>query len=502
MATLYGGTESAVRMDTLNISTWLTGTVGSSSPTAMFVNEPGSSYRQFSGTGFSYGPSGLFTGGTVTSIYISNGAGGEPWGITGMSLSVASLNAYVAASNTAGLLGAVFAGNDTLNGHNFFAFNDYLDGFGGHDKINGGAGNDTLIGGAGNDTLNGQTGDDVLKGGSGVDNLLGGKGNDVFYIESATDSIVELAGEGNDWVIAPIGVDLTALGAGQVENAWLTGAANVNAIGNNAANFLLGNSGANKIAGGLGNDTIHGADGNDTLDGGAGIDEMHGGKGNDVYYADNALDAVDEIGGSGVDTVIASIDFSLGDTTGDVENLALLAGTDDLNGWGNSLANKITGNDGENNISGYDGNDTIIGGGGIDNLNGGLGNDSLNGGLGNDSLDGGHGTNTINVLNGNDRVRHQPSIDAYDLIQNFDGNPTGGQDVLDLDAMFDALSVNEWERDDRVQLTDKGASVDVRIDTDDNGTFDYLAATIYSANTITIGADVLTGSEGPIMVTL
>jgi len=494
MATLYGGTESAVRMDTLNISPWLTGTVGSSSPTAMFVNGPGSSYRQFSGNGFTYGPSGLFTGGTVTSIYISNGAGGEPWGITGMSMPVASLNAYVAAGNTAGFLGAVFAGNDTLNGHNFFAFNDYLDGFGGHDKINGGAGNDTLIGGAGNDTLNGQIGDDVLKGGSGVDNLLGGKGNDVFYIESAADLVVELAGEGNDWVIAPIGVDLTALGAGQVENAWLTGAANLNATGNNAANFLLGNSGANKIAGGLGSDTIYGADGNDTLDGGSGVDTMYGGNGDDIYYADSSLDTIDEIGGSGVDTVIASLDFSLGDTTGDVENLTLVAGTDDLDGWGNGLANKITGNDGENNISGYDGNDTINGGGAPDNLNGGLGNDSLNGGLGDDSLDGGHGTNTINVLNGNDTVRHQPSIDAYDIIQNFDGNPVGGQDVLDLDSMFDALGVAVGSRAGRVSVTDKGASVDVRIDTNGDGAFDYLAATIVSPNTITVGEDVLVGS--------
>lgn len=494
MATLYGGTESAVRMDTLNISTWLTGTVGGSSPTAMFVNGPGSSYRQFSGTGFTYGPSGLFTGGTITSIYISTGAGGEPWGITGMSLPVASLNAYVAAGNTAGLLGAVFAGNDTLNGHSFFAFNDYLDGFGGHDKINGGAGNDTLIGGTGNDTLSGQTGDDVLKGGIGMDNLLGGKGNDVFYIESATDSIVELAGEGNDWVISPIGVDLTVLGAGQVENAWLTGAANLNATGNNAANFLLGNSGANKIAGGMGSDTIHGADGNDTLDGGSGIDEMHGGKGNDIYYADNSLDAVDEIGGSGIDTVIASIDFSLGDTTGDVENLTLMAGTVNFDGWGNGLANKITGNNGDNNISGYDGNDTIIGGDGTDNLNGGLDNDSLNGGLGNDSLDGGHGTNTINVLNGNDRVRHQPSVDAYDIIQNFDGNPTGGTDVLDLDAMFDSLGVATVGRAGRVQLNDKGASVEVRIDTNGDSTFDYLAATIQSPNTITVGEDVMVGT--------
>jgi hypothetical protein len=53
-----------------------------------------------------------------------------------------------------------------------------------------------------------------------------------------------------------------------------------------------------------------------------------------------------------------------------------------------------------------------------------------------------------------------------------------------------------------VQLTDKGATVDVRVDTNGDGTFDYLAATIYSANAITVGADVLTGAEGPIEVTI
>jgi len=145
MATLYGGTESAVRMDTLNIGNWLTGTVGATSPTAMFITQPGGIYRQFSGTGFTYGPTGRFNGGTLQSIYISDGSGGEPWGITGMSMPVATFNSYAAAGNTAGFLAAVFSGNDSLNGHNWYAFNDYLNGYNGHDTINGGAGNDTLI---------------------------------------------------------------------------------------------------------------------------------------------------------------------------------------------------------------------------------------------------------------------------------------------------------------------------------------------------------------------
>jgi hypothetical protein len=89
MATLYAGTESAVRMDTMNIGTWLTGTVALPTPTAMFVHGPGSSYRQFSGTGFTYSPTGVIATGTVTSIYVSDGSGGEPWGLTGFSMPVA-----------------------------------------------------------------------------------------------------------------------------------------------------------------------------------------------------------------------------------------------------------------------------------------------------------------------------------------------------------------------------------------------------------------------------
>jgi Ca2+-binding RTX toxin-like protein len=463
-------------MDALDIGGWLTGSPGYASPTSLFVYGSGGSYRQFGGTGFIFGPSGIFTGGTVTSIYVSDGSGGEPWGIVGMSMTVAALKGYVSTGNAAGFLAAAFAGNDTLQGHSYFAFDDYLNGYGGHDKIYGGAGNDTLVGGAGNDSLS------------------GGIGNDFYWIDNTADIVSEFVGEGVDWVFSPIAVNLTTLSGGHVENAYLTGAANIGATGNAGANILAGNSGANSLSGGAGNDTLHGGAGNDTLAGGNGADDdMFGGDGNDTYYADSA-DTIDESGDTGIDTVIASTNFSLNWTLGDVEHLTLLAGTDDLIGWGNGLANKITGNNGENSLYGYDGKDTLTGGGGADYLNGGLGNDTLTGGAGNDTVEGGHGQNTINVLEGNDTVRHQPSVDAYDVIQSFDGNATGGQDILDLDAMFDSLGVAGASRGARVQLTDLGASVNVRIDTNGDGTFDYLAATIYSADVITLGTDVLVGS--------
>ncbi len=494
MATLYAGTESAVRMDTMNIGTWLTGTVDDSWPTHMKVGGPGDSYRIFGGTGFTYSPTGRFNGGTLQSVYISDGSGGEPWGITGMSMPVATFNAYASAGNTAAFLAAVFAGNDTLNGHSWHVFDDYLNGYGGHDKINGGAGNDTLIGGAGNDSLVGGSNSyyDELDGGTGADTMRGEGGFDKYFVDNTGDVVVEASGAagGEDGVVSSISYTL----AENVEHLELLDVATAkNAGGNALDNSIGGNVFANKLFGLAGDDQIFGGDGNDTLDGGANADDMTGGSGNDTYYVDSSSDWVNETSGSGIDLVIASTDFSLYAALGQVENLTL-AGTGNLTGWGNGLDNTITGNTGTNNLYGYSGNDTISGGGGSDYLNGGLGSDTLNGGLGNDTVDGGHGTNVINVFDGNDTVRHQASVDALDIIQNFDGNPTGGQDVLDLDSMFDALGVAAPSRAGRVQLTDKGSSVDVRIDTDNNGTFDYLAATVQSANTITVGSDVLVGT--------
>lgn len=510
MATLYAGTEAAVRFDTASISGLLDGPVYDSSPTHMSVGNSGDGYRIFGGTGFTYSASGLFNGGTVTSLYVSNGTGGEPLGIVGMSMPVATLRSYVFTSNTAGFLAAVFAGNDTLNGHSYYAFDDYLRGYNGHDAINGGAGNDTLLGDAGNDTMNGQAGTDSLEGGAGNDNLRGGAANDFLIGGSGADTIA--GGDGNDYYNVDNAGDIVTEGSGvsgghdevhstitytlsaNVEDLYLAGAtAATNGTGNDSANSIGGSNFANRLVGLGGNDSLGAGDGNDTLDGGAGADEMHGASGNDTYYAD-WLDLVDEGVGSGIDTVIASTDFSLNWAIGDVENLTLLAGAGNLSGQGNGLANKITGNEGENDLSGFAGNDTIDGAGATDSLNGGLGNDSLNGGLGNDHIDGSHGTNTINVVSGNDTVSHSAFVDSHDIIQGFDGAAAGGQDVLDFDSMFDSLGVSAVNRAGRVQLNDKGSTVDVRIDTNGDGVFEYLAATLNTANTITVGEDVVVGS--------
>jgi Ca2+-binding RTX toxin-like protein len=138
-----------------------------------------------------------------------------------------------------------------------------------------------------------------------------------------------------------------------VENLVLTGADAVNGTGNSLANTITGNQAANRLTGN---------GGNDLLDGGAGADTMLGGSGNDTYIVDDAADAVIESRGNGRDTVVSSVDYTLGSN---VENLEL-SGEADIDGTGNSLSNNIVGNDGDNRLDGTAGNDTLTGGEGAD----------------------------------------------------------------------------------------------------------------------------------------
>jgi serralysin len=65
---------------------------------------------------------------------------------------------------------------------------------------------------------------------------------------------------------------------------------------------------------------------------------------------------------SGVDTVIASSSWALGSA---FENLTL-TGSTNMDGSGNSLANRIQGNAANNTLRAREGNDTVTGGGGND----------------------------------------------------------------------------------------------------------------------------------------
>lgn len=235
-------------------------------------------------------------------------------------------------------------------------------------SLNGLAGNDTLDGGAGNDTLDG---------GTGADTMSGGTGDDIYLVDDAGDSVVELSGEGRDRVVS----DVDHILADNVEDLELSeSGSGLSGTGNSGDNTITGNSLDNSLNGLEGADTLNGGIGSDTLDGGAGADTMTGSTGDDVYHVDEAGDIVVEAQGEGEDRVVAGIDYTLGDH---VEHLDLAQGA--ATGTGNSLDNLITGNAMDNTLNGLAGNDTLAGGEGNDTLDGGTGTDLLQGGTGNDN---------------------------------------------------------------------------------------------------------------------
>ena len=134
--------------------------------------------------------------------------------------------------------------------------------------ITGTSGADTLNGTSAADTINGLGGNDTLNGSGGNDILDGGTGNDIFYVDSTSDVVTELSGQGSDEVRSTVSYTLGS----NLERATALGSGAINLTGNTLANTLTGNSGANIIKGNGGADTIKGGLGNDTLSGGSGVD--------------------------------------------------------------------------------------------------------------------------------------------------------------------------------------------------------------------------------------
>ena len=143
-----------------------------------------------------------------------------------------------------------------------------ITGTSGADTLNGTSAADTINGLGGNDTLNGSGGNDILDGGTGNDTMRGGTGNDIFYVDSTSDVVTELSGQGSDEVRSTVSYTLGS----NLERATALGSGAINLTGNTLANTLTGNSGANIIKGNGGADTIKGGLGNDTLSGGSGVD--------------------------------------------------------------------------------------------------------------------------------------------------------------------------------------------------------------------------------------
>ncbi len=204
-------------------------------------------------------------------------------------------------------------------------------------------------------TLVGNNGANVLTGTSQTDTLTGNGGNDVFLIGDAADHDVgeEIDGGAGTDVIrftstTPDQTLILAPGVTAVERVVIgtaaglttgTTALNVDASNVVTALTITGNAGANVLTGTSANDTLNGGAGDDTLDGGDGINLLRGGIGNDSYVVDALTDGVSEGLAAGTDTVVASLNYTLG---ANVENLELTGSA--ITGTGNTLANVLTGN--------------------------------------------------------------------------------------------------------------------------------------------------------------
>ncbi|QZH76706.1 MAG: calcium-binding protein [Erythrobacter sp.] len=253
--------------------------------------------------------------------------------------------------------------------------------------------------------------------------MQGGAGDDRYFVYETGDVIIELAGEGIDFVLSALNYTLGA----DVEDLRLAGAAATVGTGNALANRIFGGSAGATLSGLDGDDTIYGSNASDIIMGGNGADRL--------------------LGNSGADTIHGG------------------EGDDVLNG-GNS----------NDTLHGDGGNDLILGGSGNDVLYGGTGNDTLRGEASSDTLYGGAGADILDGDDGLDRLIGGADRDVM----------TGGlrADVFAFDdGDFAGLAINTADRitdfdraqGDKIDLS----AVDAIFGGEDDG-FDYIGSVAFS----------------------
>jgi Ca2+-binding RTX toxin-like protein len=93
--------------------------------------------------------------------------------------------------------------------------------------------------------------------------MRGGAGDDVYFIDTPGDVVVENLNEGADAIFST--ANIQTMLAANVETLVLLGADNLFGIGNALANDIYGNSGDNSLDGAGGADFLVGDAGNDTF---------------------------------------------------------------------------------------------------------------------------------------------------------------------------------------------------------------------------------------------
>ena len=176
----------------------------------------------------------------------------------------------------------------------------------------------------------------TITGNVGINTMNGAMGNDFYVVQTLSDVVIDVVGEGEDTILSAITWALNNIE--ETENIFLQGTAAINATGNDLGNSLIGNSGKNILNGGLGDDTY-----------GLGISAT-----NDTIVLDTG----------GNDTVIVGASYNIS-ARADLENI-WLTGTGLFNAVGNANANSLIGNSGKNTLNGGTGADFMVGGLGDD----------------------------------------------------------------------------------------------------------------------------------------
>jgi len=289
MAQLRGGTDTAIRMDQLDLAALFTGSFSSATGTSFTINS-GDASTTFSGNGFTYGGSGAPAAGTIRGFDHSvNGT--VILSIDALQADAGAFFSDVASGKAGDAFDALFADHDTMRGT---PLNDQLDGGGGNDNIFGAGGADTLHGGDGNDHVFGFSGNG---GDDGADQLWGDSGSDYIQGNRGDDSID--GGTGSDRING--GADNDVINGGD---------GNDSVNGNRGDDDIDGGAGNDLLRGGQGNDVIAGGDGDDVIRGDRGSDTLSGGAGADYFLFEdesslNAIGGFDEIDGfeDGIDHI-------------------------------------------------------------------------------------------------------------------------------------------------------------------------------------------------------